>query len=201
MIKLFHMGVAALVVAVALVGYGRKEETAALAREIVRLEAERERLLAETEALESEWAYLNGPDQLWRIARAAYGADGPPLSEPTAAQLISLDDLPMRGGALKPHRGDAWPDTAFEGPALTAEAHVQDETMRWMAALQPIHEADGADDDAARSADRDEEIWTTEVRPARDAAPFSPLGLRPLDGDGFLSLSIRPIAPDDAGAR
>lgn len=87
MIRLVHTLCATLLVAVALIAYGVKEETRALQREIEAVERETERVAREIDALETEWAYLNSPRALRRIATALYGRDG----------LVGVD-----GGALEP---------------------------------------------------------------------------------------------------
>lgn len=87
MIRIVHTACAALLVAVALIAYGVKEETRALQREIEAVERETHRVEREIAALEIEWSYLNSPTVLREIATRLYGRDG----------LVGVD-----GGALQP---------------------------------------------------------------------------------------------------
>ncbi len=97
MIRLVHTACAALLVAVALIAYGVKEETRALQREIEAVERETERVEREIAALEIEWTYLNSPAVLKNIATRLYGrdgligVDGAELKPWAAAQVRALD--------------------------------------------------------------------------------------------------------------
>lgn len=112
MIRILHTACAALLVVVALVAYGVKEETGALRDEVKRLTAQKAEMESEIKRLETEWAYLNGPEQLLAIARRVYGADpsgaprliggeGELLTPWRPEQLASLQDLPFRSGLTK----------------------------------------------------------------------------------------------------
>lgn len=105
MIRILHTACAGLLVAVALIAYGVKEETRALRSEVTRLNGEKVRLAAEIATLEAEWSYLNGPETLLRIAERVYGpgrligADGAVLSPWRPEQLVELQDLPLQPNA------------------------------------------------------------------------------------------------------
>lgn len=97
MIRIVHTACAALLVAVALIAYGVKEETRALQGEIEAVERETDRVEREIAALEIEWSYLNSPAALHEIAVQLYGRDGmvglegEPLTPWTPARTVSLD--------------------------------------------------------------------------------------------------------------
>lgn len=107
MIRLLHTACAALLVMVALVAYGVKEETAALRDQIVDLEQRKADLHDEIAMLRAEWSYLNGPDMLARIAARVYGegrfigADGGVLQPWRPEQLVELRDLPRKAPATQ----------------------------------------------------------------------------------------------------
>ncbi|MEL6317089.1 MAG: hypothetical protein AAFR16_05560 [Pseudomonadota bacterium] len=63
----------ALLMTVALISYGVKEETRALEREAAALEGEVERLTRRLETLEVEWSHVTSPQPLRRIAERLYG--------------------------------------------------------------------------------------------------------------------------------
>lgn len=105
MIRILHTACAGLLVMVALLAYGLKEETAQLRREVDRLKAERAELADAIDLQRAEWAALNAPDTLRRIADHLYGegrmlgADGEILTAWRPEQLVEIRDLPLRPGA------------------------------------------------------------------------------------------------------
>lgn len=110
MIRILHTACAGLLVVIALVAYGVKEETGALREEVQRLTAQKAAMQSEIQRLETEWAYLNGPEQLLAIARRVYGADphgaprllggeGELLIPWRPEQVATLQDLPFRSEA------------------------------------------------------------------------------------------------------
>lgn len=74
MIRIIHTACAAALVIVALIAHGVKEEKRALDDEAARLAAETVALRAAIARETAEWAHLNSPDSLRRIAEHLYGA-------------------------------------------------------------------------------------------------------------------------------
>lgn len=125
MIRMVHTACAALLVAVALIAYGVKEETRALQREIKAVERETGRVEREIAALGIEWSYLNSPAVLRQIAVRLYGrdgmvgVDGAALVPWTAAQVRALEepvDAPALAGSVSPLLAEI--DRAYGAPAI-----------------------------------------------------------------------------------
>jgi hypothetical protein len=125
MIRMVHTACAALLVAVALIAYGVKEETRALQREIKAVERETGRVEREIAALGIEWSYLNSPAVLRQIAVRLYGrdgmvgVDGAALVPWTAAQVRALEDpvdTPAHAGSVSPLLAEI--DRAYGAPAI-----------------------------------------------------------------------------------
>jgi len=75
--------------------YRVKGETRAAIRETTRLSAQAHRLKAEIAALDVEWAYLNGPENLNRLV--AHYSDELQLKERVPDSFARLSELPFRG--------------------------------------------------------------------------------------------------------
>lgn len=97
MIRILHTACAALLVAVALIAYGVKQEVRALRSEKASLERAKESAEAALATAEAEWRHWNDPAQLRRTAARLYGpgrlvdADGRALSPPGPGQVLALE--------------------------------------------------------------------------------------------------------------
>ena len=76
MIRLAHTLMLALLVAVALISYGLKEEHRARTESLSNLLRQKEELRQEIATLKTEWHHLSSPEHLRRIAQRLYGGDG-----------------------------------------------------------------------------------------------------------------------------
>ena len=96
MIRIMHTALVFLFVAAALLGYGAKEETRALGKEIAQLEATKAALRAEIALLSAEWDHVTSADFLIATAARLDGAgplrdaEGRPLAPWRSAQLLPL---------------------------------------------------------------------------------------------------------------
>ncbi len=96
MIRLAHTALLALLVAVALVSYGAKEEVRAKRAKLGELRAEAAALEAEIATLTAEWRHLSSPSALRALAKRLYGEaafrapDGAPLAAWRPDQLLDL---------------------------------------------------------------------------------------------------------------
>lgn len=96
MIRIMHTALVFLFVAAALLGYGAKEETRALGKEIERLEARKAALETEIALLRAEWDHVTSADFLIETAARLdgsgplRGAEGNPLAPWRAAQVLRL---------------------------------------------------------------------------------------------------------------
>ncbi len=103
MIRILHTACAALLVAVALIAYGKKQEVRALRAERDAMLAEKVAARAALATLEAEWRHLNDPAELRRTAARLFGgdglrdADGRRLGPPTPAQTLPLGRLAAAG--------------------------------------------------------------------------------------------------------
>ncbi|MEO1329184.1 MAG: hypothetical protein AAFW46_05945 [Pseudomonadota bacterium] len=101
MIRILHTACALLLVAVALVAYGVKEEVRALRAERDALLERRLEARAALATAEAEWRHLNAPEELLRAAARLYGpgrlrdADGRVLAPPRPDQAAALDAVTM----------------------------------------------------------------------------------------------------------
>lgn len=99
MMRLAHTAILTLLVAVALISYGAKEETRAKQAELRKLETERAALRAEIATLEVEWRHLTRPERLARLAEELSdelgGSVDAPLGPWRADQVLDLH-APLR---------------------------------------------------------------------------------------------------------
>ena len=100
MIRIMHTGLVVLFVAAALLGYGAKEETRALGKQIERLESRKTALEAEIALLRAEWDHVTSPRFLLETAARLDGegamadAEGATLAAWRPEQLVPLGEKP-----------------------------------------------------------------------------------------------------------
>ncbi|MCI4662887.1 MAG: hypothetical protein MRY63_13835 [Neomegalonema sp.] len=90
----------ACIVGGALWVYGMKEEIAAKRELVAELEGERDALNVTLETLEAEWAYINAPERLERLASKLRDHRIRALGAPKPEQVATTNDLPWRREAL-----------------------------------------------------------------------------------------------------
>lgn len=121
-----YTALVALFVTLALLGYGSKQETDALAREIAALEDQREALKAEIALLRSEWDHVTSAQFL--LATAArleidaplLGAEGAALTAWAPEQLLPLDRAPRRSHTHDDASGPLIVQSVGDGALRTA---------------------------------------------------------------------------------
>lgn len=124
MIRIMHTALVSLFVAAALLGYGAKEETRALGKQIERLEANKVELHEEIALLRAEWDHVTSADFLIETARRLdgqgplRGAEGRPLAPWRAAQVLPLaptTPVPPRDAPKAPDEGAPDPAALLAG--------------------------------------------------------------------------------------